>query len=359
LAEPLHKKKQDELSVVEVILTLQQWWKFLLLKWTVIVLAGAIGGAVGLVYAILKTPLYDAGYTFVLEEEDSGGLGAASGLASMIGINIGGAGGANALFKGDNIFELYRSRRMISKTLLTPVVVKGKEMLVIDRYIDMKGYRDDWKDDTRLSKVSFNGPQANFSMLQDSLITLFVDEINEDALAVEKPDKKLGIIKIGFKAEDQFFAKDFVNILVADVNKFYIQTRTKRELANVEKLERQSDSVKSVLYGSISKTAFEQDANPDPNEALSRLAVPVQKRQVDIQANAAIYAEIRKNLEVARMTLAQETPLIQEVDVPVLPLKKIKPGKLVCLIGFGFLGAFLTIGWLVVRKMWDDETRVA
>jgi uncharacterized protein involved in exopolysaccharide biosynthesis len=50
-----------------------------------------------------------------------------------------------------------------------------------------------------------------------------------------------------------------------------------------------------------------------------------------------------KNLELSKMSLLKETPLIQVIDQPVYPLEEIKFGKLKGLVLGGFLGGVFTI----------------
>jgi uncharacterized protein involved in exopolysaccharide biosynthesis len=52
---------------------------------------------------------------------------------------------------------------------------------------------------------------------------------------------------------------------------------------------------------------------------------------------------------MAKVTLLRETPLIQLIDRPTLPLKKDKPGKAKSLLIGGILAGFLTILYLIVR----------
>src|SRR5690606_12606686 len=124
----------DEISLKELILIILEWWRYLLSKWPVILIFGLTGGIIGLIYAVNKKATYIATTTFVLEESGGGsGLGQYAGMASMLGINIGGGGG---LFSGDNILELYKSRNMIQKALLSKANFDDKPQLLIDRYID-------------------------------------------------------------------------------------------------------------------------------------------------------------------------------------------------------------------------------
>ena len=57
-----------------------------------------------------------------------------------------------------------------------------------------------------------------------------VETINKSFLEVTKPDKKLSIIKVSFKSQDEIFAKSFTDKLVENVNDFYVNTKTKKSV---------------------------------------------------------------------------------------------------------------------------------
>jgi hypothetical protein len=298
-----------------------------------------------------KKTIYTAECTFVLEEGDKGGggLGQYSALASMVGIDVGSSSG---LFQGDNIIQLYKSRLMLEKTLLTPADFNGKTQLLIDRYIQINEFDEAWKDNSKLKNIRFDMPRDKFTLAHDSLIKMFVADINKNYLSVDKPDKKLSIISVKVKAKDQLFAKAFTDKIVANVNSFYVQTKTKRVIQNLSLLQNQADSVRRVLNSSITGAAAAMDVNPNPNPALQILRAPSQRRQVDVQATSAIYAEVIKNLEIARGALQRETPLIQVIDEPILPLESDRTGKLKSLITGAFIAVLITALWLFTLRIY-------
>src|SRR5258707_3500153 len=127
-----------EVSLKEALLKIQSGIRYLKSKWLTILIVGIFGGLVGLAYSILNKTNYIAVCTFVLDEgSKGGGLSQYAGLASIVGVDISGLGGGNeGLFTGDNILELYKSRSMIEKALLSEAVFNGRKELLIDRYID-------------------------------------------------------------------------------------------------------------------------------------------------------------------------------------------------------------------------------
>ncbi|WP_413668198.1 lipopolysaccharide biosynthesis protein [Mucilaginibacter sp. Mucisp86] len=341
------KHSPDEISVTDVLNKIRSRVSYLKSKLVLLLIVSITGGALGLTYAIIKKPLYTASSTFVLDDGNkSGALSQYAGLASIAGIDIGGGSGGG-IFQNDNILELYKSRLMIKKTLLSEAVFNGKKQLIIDRYIEFNNFREDWKDEGDGSNISFNGNPDNFSRKQDSIITKFVELLNKQSLTVSKPDKKLSIIRVDVTNKDELFAKEFNLKLVANVNEFYKVTKTKKSNQNIQILQFQADSVKKVLNNSINGVASAIDAAPNANPGLQILRVPSQRRQIDVQASTAIYGEIVKNLELSKMSLRQETPLIQLIDSPVLPLEKTKLNKVAGFLA-GFALAFVSIAIILL-----------
>lgn len=343
----------NETSLKEVLAKIRSAKKYLIARWHIILFGGLIGGLLGLSFAYFKKPVYTATSTFVLEDSKSGGLGQYAGLASLAGINVGGSG-AGGVFQGDNIIELYRSRLMIEKALLSTVDINGKKQMLIDCYIDFKKLREHWKKKDHIDHISFYGQPEKFNRKQDSIVSDVVETINKKVLNVEKPDKKLNILKVDVATTNELFSKEFNIKLVETVNNFYTETKTKKSVKNVEVLQRQADSVKKVLNGSISGVASAIDAAPNANPTLLTLRVPSQRKQIDVQANTAIYGEIVKNLEVSKLSLLQETPLIQIIDLPILPLEKYNVSILVGLVLGIVLGLVLTITILLFKKIMQN-----
>lgn len=338
--------QDDEISLKELILKIREWWSYLWSKKIIIIGAGIIGGALGLGYSFTKKPIYTATTTFVLESgEKGGGLGAYAGVASMMGLDIGNGGG---IFQGDNIIELYKSRAMIEKTLLTPVNGNAKELL-IDRYIEFNNWKEGWKDKPELLKINF-GATMRGNRLRDSLLGKVVNDININYLSVAKPDKKLSIIRVDVRSGDEQFAKLFEDQLVKNVNEFYLETKTKKSIDNINILTAKRDSVQKMMNKSIYSAVAISDATPNANPTRQVQSVaPIQRAQFSAETNKAMLGEMVKNLEMSKLALMKETPLIQVIDEPIYPLQKDKFGKAKGLVLGGFIFAFLVSVTILIK----------
>ncbi len=348
------KKETDEISLKQLVFKLQDWYRYLLSKWVLIFVFGLLGGGLGLAYAWSKKPIYTATTTFVLEESDKGGgLGQYAGLASMVGIDIGGGGGG--IFQGDNILELYTSRKMIEMTLNKKIKYDGKEHKLIDRFIQFNQLRKGWDSKPELKNLTFDHIDSLPPILQrltDSVIGSIANDVKRGYLSVTKLDKQLSIVKVEVKSSDELFAKSFNEEIVKNVNDFYVQTKTKKSLENVAILQQKTDSVRSVMYGAIYSAAAVTDATPNlnPSRQVQRTA-PVQRSQFSAETNKVILGELVKNLELSKISLKKEEPLIQVIDQPIFPLEKEKTGKAKGLIFGGIFGGFMAALFLLLKKI--------
>lgn len=347
----------DEISLKEIIVKFREIFHYLLRYWILIILVGIIGACIGLAYASTRKVMYTAKYSFALEDEQTGGLSGALGLASQFGFSLGGTGGG--AFSGDNLIELMKSRSLIQKALLSPITKNNKTQSLIEYYIDFNEFRKEWVNKPELQNLSFplNANISGFSREQDSVIMNIHETITRNLLSVEKVDKKLSIITVAVKSSDELFAKNFSEALVNEVSRFYVDTKTKKSLGNVAILQHQTDSIRGELNRAITGVAQSSDNILNLNPSRQILRIPSQKKQIDVQANTAILTELVKNLEISKLALRRETPLIQTIDKPILPLRKERLGRLKGLLIGGLLAGFLIVIYLFGKKIIIDILR--
>jgi uncharacterized protein involved in exopolysaccharide biosynthesis len=345
----------DEISLKELIQKLGEWWKYLLSKWLLIVFFAVLGAGIGLLYAFIKKPEYKAVVTFALEDDKQvgGGLSGALGLASSLGIDLGtSAGGA---FSGANLIELIKSRRMVQKTLLTTNAYKDRNEVLANQLLVITKLNKKLANNSDIYKnFSFpiNSVQGQFSIQQDSVLFLLYEQLFEDnILSVTQKDKKVSIITVEVNSTNELFSKAFAENLVSNVSEFYIETKSKKAKNNVAILQRQADSIRNELNMAITGVAMTSDNIFNLNPALNVNRIPSTKKQIDVQANTAILTQLVTNLEMAKVTLLRETPLIQLIDRPTLPLKKDKLSKAKFLLMGGILAGFLTVLYLIVKRL--------
>jgi uncharacterized protein involved in exopolysaccharide biosynthesis len=189
---------------------------------------------------------------------------------------------------------------------------------------------------------------------QDSILGIISYTIIKEHLTIAQKDKKASIITLEVKTENELFSKLFCEQLAKETSNFYIETKSKKSRINVDILQKQTDSIRGELNGAIAGVASAMDNVFNLNNALTSRAAPSKKRQVDVQANTAILTQLVAQLELAKVNLRKETPLIQIIDQPILPLKKEKLGRIKTFVLGGFLAGLLTVLYLAFGRLYKN-----
>jgi hypothetical protein len=309
-----------------------------------------LGAALGLAYSIFKPVRYNAEITFSVEDSKSIGGGLLSSLGGSIGMDIGSlAGSGNGVLSGDNVLSLLKSKSMMAECLKTPYPVDANligsskadstsnsqsdsvkkesavaNYVIADRYADIYGLREKWAGNKKIGrKIYFGQPDVNIR-LQDSLLKLIIKRIEEKELTVIKPDKKLSFFNIAVNTKDELMSLLITQRIIKIATDFYVNAKVGRLKSNIERLEKRTDSISSLLNQQT--YAATEDARLLLNVNPADINAPVYSEisQRDKMVLTTIYAELMKNLEVSKAALIQETPTVQIVDQPSFPLERIE-----------------------------------
>jgi len=344
---------RPDITLKEFILKIRSWLKYLFSKWYIILITGFLGGVSGFFYAQSQKKIFTATTTFVLESGDNNGNGVSqmAGLAALAGVNLSQSGGG--IFQGENLFELYKSRKMIERTLLLPSPTDSS-LLLLDRYFMFHNDKERWKEQNpKLLEIDFRkNISGGLLRSRDSILQKVIQDINLFNLNVGKLDKKSGLIKIDVHSPNEVFSKEFNEALVSEVNHFYVNTKTKKSLENIRILQYKTDSVRAVMNGDISIAASVSDATPNLNPTrLAQRLVPTQRSQFSAETNKTILGQLVQNLEMSKMSLLREAPLIQVVDEPVYPLLFAKLSRIKTTMLGAIAAVFLCIFFLLGTKL--------
>jgi hypothetical protein len=351
----LRLENNDEFSLKHFIINLKYWYTFLISKKKYLFYSILISLIIALVVSFLEKPEYTAITTFAMEEDkgSSSGLGGALGIASSFGIDLGAAGGGG-VFAASNISSLMKSHLIIEKVLLKPVKIQGKTTTLANYYIEIYNYKKKWKNKLELNNLNFPPTieKLNHTRIQDSILNFFYKKLTKDQnLTIQQKDKKITIINIEVTSIDELFSKLFCEGLAKETSEFYIQTKSKKARINTNVLQKQADSVKNELNLAITGVAQDVDKIYNLNPSLNIKSASTKKKQIDISANTEVLKQILIQLELSKITLRKETPLIQLIDQPTFPLEQIKFGYLKTIILFVLMSFVLSSSFLIFRKM--------
>jgi uncharacterized protein involved in exopolysaccharide biosynthesis len=313
---------------------LNRFLNYFISQYKLVLYITLISTILGFLYGKFQPSSFKATTTFIVEDKSGRGSGGLSGLASQFGIDAGGlTGGGAGLFDGDNVLEIIKSRGIIEKVLLTKMNNAVNGQTIADYYIQISDFK------SAFESKNINTKSLNFiaiaegtkhSVVQDSILYILYAEISKN-LTVEKRNKKSTIITLQVSSPDQVFSKTFAEELIKQTSDLYIDIKTGNLSKSIGKIQRKADSLQNSLVG-IYQNSFQ--INMSRNDLSER----------DKTFSSTLYAEVVKNLETLKLSLINQTPVIQVLDTPKLPLFDQRlPGRYFLVIGFavGFLLSIL------------------
>lgn len=296
-----------------------------------------------LLYYTIEKSKYEASASFVLMEGAGSKGGGLASLGSQFGIDIGSLGGqSNNIFSGDNIFDIFRTRTIVEKVLLSefndPNNGSTKQTFA-DAYVKM--YPSFVKTIIFGNKTlvgAFYGYDNNLhpDRVKDSVLSKIFEKLIKNNLIVQKSNKKGSIIQVVITTNNELFSKRFTEKLIETVKTFYLNINNTNTQIVLLGLQKKADSLQGLLY----QKSFQSSSLFNMNSGLKSYSATEELSQRDKTVAYALYSEVVKNIELTKMSQAQQTPIFQIVETPRLPLKN-KKLELYELFLIGLLGGIL------------------
>ena len=133
----------------------------------------------------------------------------------------------------------------------------------------------------------------------------------------------------------------------------YISYQTKQSTNTISFLQNRADSVFVELEKAEQEFARVKDINQRIIKASGRLKELQLMRNVEVLNT--MYLELVKNIEVSKLTLLNQTPIIQVIDKPILPLEDTKMSTLLVLLITIFISTTCSVIYFVLRKLVSDS----
>lgn len=346
------QRKFDEFSPKRAILLVNSACRYLLSKWLILLIAGIAFGSLYVALNFSKKPKYTAEFSFALDE---GAVKSSSNNFSSLSEELGfgisyEAGGVFSSMT--NILELLQSRLIIEKTLKRSVTLYGKPVVFANFFLDSLDYRSKWMKGSPYYNIDFIKPTGSHEeeLFRNSIINNIYSIITSQFIKIDKKGKGTTLILVTMTSEHESFSKYFLEALIDEVSKFYVEIKTHRSKIHLDYIQHRTDSVREAYNQALYGRSAITDANINPNRQIA--TIPGEKKQTDIQVLKDGYINLMKSLESERTSLMQETPLFQYLDMPVFPLQRTSNNLLLKFIIFAVVGMVLTAVFLLARRLY-------
>lgn len=341
-------EEKEGMSLIDMINGLKEFLAELKKNWGLITLVVCITSGFGFFYSYTSKPKYIAASTMMLESS-KGSMSGTLALASQFGL-IGGS--SSASMTEDKLIEIIKAEKIVKTALLKKATIDTSTDLLANHFIDLFGYKKVWKKNDSLKDFRFKNSEENMTIQENRVFKIFYKQIIANFLTIEK--SKSGIVTITTTTPSELFSKYFNEYLVDAATSYYVDRITAKGRKSLDIVQKRVDSITIALKDAEFTLARWKDANYRLVKAQGLMEELRLRRNVEIYN--ALYLEGIKRLELSKFTLLDDTPFLQIIDKPTLPLSLAK-GITTPLRGItvGFIIGFLLSALFVfARKKYSE-----
>lgn len=345
MASTDENKKSKEIDILGMLYKVLKEWKLVAL----FILAFAI---VGVVVAFSTKKRYTTTVVLAPEASSAGVDDGLSAAAGIIGLNMGGNSGGDAIFP-----ELYPNIFTSSTFLINlfdvkvPVFQSG-DTITYYKHLKLNYKPPFWKYPKiwlamlirKLSPEKRKNPNAAggvdpfwLTEEQDNICNMMRANINCVV------DQKNGLVTINVTDFDELIAATIADSVTFKLQDYIIEYRTKKARHDLAFLEKMYAQVKDEYIQA--QEAYAKVADASQSLVMSRSRVKVEHLRNEMGIKYAVYSEVTTQLQMARQRVQERTPAFMVIQPATVSLEASSMGRMMVTAIFGFLG-------FVVGSLW-------
>ena len=253
----------------------------------------------GILYALLATPLYKSTITMYPSGKEIGGrFSQLQGMASMMGLNM---GGSESTFHIPDIIN--------SRTLHTKIIYKKWNTGIFNSQVDLITY---WKINN-VNKFSIN-PFNWFSESEGNM------DLKWESSALEKlvdrisiREDKTGLINVNVLMEEPELSAQIANFIYDGVVEFTHLNHIEIAKLNREFIQERQVEVKDVLISAENSLKEFRSKNRKVMDS-PQLQLELERLLRDVEIQTQIFITLQQQYELARIEEVKETPSVVILD---------------------------------------------
>ena len=315
----------DEIDLIPIVKKVWTNWKF-------VFRVSVFFAFIGVVVALLSPIIYTSSSTFILSSGIDDKASSIGGVASLVGINLGGMTSDSQI-----------------PAIMYPTVVESVEFKrqLLNEYIDQ---------DKTLKLKSFLIDYYNVNL--DDFTTknneFFVSDGDDNLFKILKKiikisvNEKDGFVSISANMPTSEYAANTCINARKILQTIVINTKIKSAKENLNFTQEQLN-LKKIEFDEIQdRIAYFEDSNL--NIINSKYKNELSKLRAEFQIINSVYTELSKRLEQSKLQVNQDTPVFSIVKEASMPVLRSSPKRTRMVLIFGVLGLLISVLYLICKE---------
>ena len=314
----------DEIDLIPIVKKVWKNKKFISLFSSIFI-------SIGIITALLSSPVYTSSSTFILSSSNDNKSSSLGGVASLVGINLGVTGDNNripATMYPKVVESVEFKRQLLNEYIDEDKTLKLKSFLI--DYYDLN-IEDFIKNNNKFFVSS--GENDLFEILKDVIIISVNEKDRFVSISANMPTSE-------YAANTCINARKILQTIV-------INTKIKRAKENLNFTQEQLN-LKKIEFDEIqNKIASFEDTNL--NIINSKYRNELNKLKAEFQIINSVYTELSKQLEQSKLQVNQDTPVFSIVKEASMPVLRSSPKTTKMALIFGVLGLFISVIYVITK----------
>ena len=296
----------------------------------IIIFITAIFMITGIVVALLSPLKYNSKTVFITQNQEMGSS-SLSGVASLVGINLGGNsyGGEIPSTMYPQIIESVKFKR-----LLLNKIIDNKNNLTLENFI-AKHYSIKEIQEQNNSELGMTLNEEKYFKILTEILSVSVDQ-------------KDGFISINCEMPNAEYSAKVAKFSREILQNIIIENKIETARQNLVFSEGQLLEKKEEFDDIYSKLAIFSDSNL--NSVNSFVLNEKNKLESEFQIISAVVEEISKQVEQAKLQLKKDTPVFSTIQEAIIPVKRSSPKRTQIVIIFGFIGFIVSVIFVLIKN---------
>ena len=318
-------ESSDEIDLIKILKTIWNGKKIIITISSFFILAGII-------VSLLSPVLYTSSTIFIPSSQESSTGSSLSGVASLVGINLGGISSGNDI--SPSIYPKVGESVEFKRLLLEGFIDEKKQ-------IKMKNFLIDYYKIDNNSKIN----NSNISFVSELENDLF-DIINE-ILTININQKDRFVTISTNMPESEYAAYAAINARNI-LQKIIINNKIKSAKQNLKFSEEQLKSKRIEFNDIQNKLGYFNDSNL--NIVTSAIINERESLEAEFQIINAVIVELSKQVEQNKLQVSKDTPVFSIIKEATMPISRSSPKRTQMVVVFGFIGFIISIAYVVLKN---------
>ena len=317
------ENSSDEIDLIELLKTAWIGRKQIIIISFVFVL-------IGVAFALLSPIVYSSSTTFINSQTESSSNSGLSGVASLVGINLGSMSSGSEI--PPTMYPQISESIEFKRSLLESYVDEKKEIKLEEFLANNNGIK---------IPLTENNNKLFISKHEDNLFNLI-----EEILSISVNQQDGSITILANMPNSEYAANTCINAREI-LQKTVIDHKIKSAKQKLEFSEKQLASKRIEFEEIQNKLAYFNDSNL--NLVTSSIINEREKLEAEFQIINAVMIELSKQVEQRKLQVSEDTPVFSILKEASMPVKRSSPKRTQMVLVFGFVGLVVSILYTLVK----------